>query len=154
AQAALQHAARADGQRRIERLPIDPDARRGFHWLPAPDAGDLYFDMEGDPLEDGGLEYLFGVGDRPGGRFDFRAFWAHDRTAERAAFEAFVDLVVARRRERPGAHIYHYASYEVTALQRLATLHGTREAEVDAMLRGHWLVDLYKVVREALRTSE
>jgi uncharacterized protein len=36
----------------------------------------------------------------------------------------------------------------------LATLHATREAEVDAMLRGGWLVDLYKVVRESLRTSE
>ncbi|MCW5661674.1 MAG: TM0106 family RecB-like putative nuclease [Burkholderiaceae bacterium] len=153
-QAALQHAARTDGRRRLELLPLDADGRRGFQRLPLPDAGDLYFDMEGDPLEDGGLEYLFGVGDRLGGSFDFRAFWAHDRAAECEAFEAFVDFVVARRRERPGAHVYHYASYEESALKRLATLHGTREAEVDAMLRGHWLVDLYKVVRESLRTSE
>jgi predicted RecB family nuclease len=154
AQAALQHAARTDGERRLELLPLDADARRGFYRLPPPDAGDLYFDMEGDPLEDGGLEYLFGVGDRLDGGFSFRAFWAHDRAAERVAFERFIDFVVARRRERPGAHIYHYASYEESALKRLATLHGTREAAVDAMLRGHWLVDLYKVVREALRTSE
>lgn len=154
AQAALQHEARTDGERHLELLPLDPDGKRGFHRLPMPDAGDLYFDMEGDPLEDGGLEYLFGVGDRLGGSLTFQPFWAHERVAERKAFEAFVDLVVARRRARPGAHVYHYASYEESALKRLATLHATREAEVDAMLRGSWLVDLYKVVREALRTSE
>src|SRR3546814_6983568 len=33
-------------------------------------------------------------------------------------------------------------------------LHGTREVEVDDLLRHHKLVDLYRVVREALRTSE
>jgi uncharacterized protein len=153
-QAALQHAARVSGERCIERLPLDADARRGFHRLPEPDAGDLYFDMEGDPLEDGGLEYLFGMGDRLSGAPNFRAFWAHDRAQERRAFEAFIDFVVARRRERPGAHVYHYASYEETALKRLAMLHATRESEVDDLLRQGALVDLYKVVREALRTSE
>lgn len=153
-QAALQHAARVDGKRRLELLPLDADARRGFHRLPAPDAGDLYFDMEGDPLEDGGLEYLFGVGDRLGGAHVFRAFWGHDRAQERAAFERLIDFIVARRRERPGAHVYHYASYEESALKRLATLHATREAELDRLLRQGVLVDLYKVVREALRTSE
>lgn len=153
-QAVLQHAARADGERHLELLPLDADGKRGFSRLPAPDPGDLYFDMEGDPLEDGGLEYLFGVGDRLGGSLEFQPFWAHDRMAERVAFERFIDFVVARRRERPGAHIYHYASYEEAALKRLATLHGTREADIDAMLREHCLVDLYKVVRESLRTSE
>ncbi|HEY6354349.1 MAG TPA: TM0106 family RecB-like putative nuclease, partial [Burkholderiaceae bacterium] len=153
-QAALQHQARVSGERHHELLPLDPDARRGFHRLPRPDMGDLYFDMEGDPLEDGGLEYLFGVGDRLPSAQPFRAFWAHNRIEERRAFEAFVDFVVARWRERPGAHVYHYASYEESALKRLATLHGTREAEVDALLRQHVLVDLYKVVRESLRISE
>ena len=33
-------------------------------------------------------------------------------------------------------------------------LHGTREADVDDLLRNHKLVDLYRVVREAIRTSE
>src|SRR3546814_5266664 len=32
--------------------------------------------------------------------------------------------------------------------------HGTREGEVDDFLRNHKLVDLYRVVREAIRTSE
>jgi len=46
------------------------------------------------------------------------------------------------------------ATYEETALKRLMSLHGTREAEVDHLLRAGKLVDLYKVVREGLRVSE
>src|SRR3546814_10306201 len=63
-------------------------------------------------------------------------------------------FMVERLAQRPGARIYHYAAYEETALKRLAMLHGTREVEVDDLLRHHKLVDLYRVVREALRTSE
>ena len=62
--------------------------------------------------------------------------------------------MTARLAANPGAHIYHYASYEESALKRLAMLHGTREIEVDNILRRHKLVDLYKVVREAVRISE
>src|SRR3546814_6609176 len=62
--------------------------------------------------------------------------------------------MVERLAQHPGARIYHYAAYEETALKRLAMLHGTREVEVDDLLRHHKLVDLYRVVREALRTSE
>ena len=51
-------------------------------------------------------------------------------------------------------HIYHYAHYEPSALKRLMSLHGTREAQLDDLLRGEKFVDLYKVVREAIRTSE
>src|SRR5205085_4472727 len=36
----------------------------------------------------------------------------------------------------------------------LAQQYGTREDQVDDLLRGRKLVDLYKVVREAIRTSE
>lgn len=153
-QAALQEHARRTGERKLEHLPLDPDCRRGFHRLPRPDQGDLYFDMEGDPLEDGGLEYLFGLWFREDGHWAFKPFWAHDRVQERQAFEEFVDFCVAHRRRHLGAHIYHYASYEETALKRLASLHATREVEVDDWLRQGVLVDLYKVVREGLRVSE
>jgi predicted RecB family nuclease len=52
---------------------------RGFHRLPPPSQGDLYFDMEGDPLHEDGLEYLFGVTWREGGALRFRAFRWHTR---------------------------------------------------------------------------
>ena len=41
---------------------------RGFCRLPQPSRGDVFFDMEGDPLLDGGLEYLFGVVSQDGGK--------------------------------------------------------------------------------------
>lgn len=122
--------------------------------MPRPDEGDLFFDMEGDPLEEGGLEYLFGLYLLADGEPQFRAFWAYDRAGEKLAFEQFMDFVTAWLRDHPGAHIYHYAAYEQTALKRLMSLHGTREAEVDNLLRTHKLVDLYKVVREGIRVSE
>jgi predicted RecB family nuclease len=152
-QAILQHHHRTTGERRIEILP--PVAGRGFGRMPPSDQGDMFFDMEGDPLFDGGLEYLFGVvAFDDEGEDRFHAFWAHDRAAEKFAFEQFMDFVTDRIARHPRAHVYHYASYEETALKRLAMYHGTREKEVDDLLRGDRLVDLYKVVAESIRTSE
>jgi AAA domain/RNase_H superfamily len=51
-------------------------------------------------------------------------------------------------------HVYHYAAYERTALTRLTGRHGTREAELDQLLRGERLVDLYSVVRQGIRISK
>ena len=154
AQAALQLQARETGERQVELLDLDPEGMRGFARLPRPDPGDLFFDMEGDPLEVGGLEYLFGVYWREADQPRFKPFWAHDRGEERIAFEQFMDFVGEHLRQHPGAHIYHYAPYEETALKKLMSLHATREAQVDNLLRRRKLVDLYKVVREGLRVSE
>ncbi|WP_309116417.1 TM0106 family RecB-like putative nuclease [Saccharothrix sp.] len=121
--------------------------------LPPPSPGDLFFDMEGDPfaLNGEGLEYLFGVVTP---EEEFTPFWAHTRPQEKAAFERFVDFATARLAQHPDAHIYHYAPYETSALKRLAALHGTREEAVDHLLRSRALVDLYAVVRKALRVSQ
>ncbi|SCU76043.1 conserved hypothetical protein [Cupriavidus necator] len=154
AQAKLQLKAREEGGRYYERLPKIDAGLRGFERLPEPNPGDMYFDMEGDPLEEGGLEYLFGLYVVDDGEEKFIPFWAHSRAEEKRAFEQFMDYVTERLRKFPDAHIYHYAPYEVTALKRLMSSHGTREAEVDNLLRLGKLVDLYKVVREALLISE
>lgn len=156
-QAALQHQPfDAAGRRRIELRAAEPGADgkpRGFALLPEPDAGDMYFDMEGFPHEPGGLEYLFGVGFFEKGersRWTFRAFWGHDRQGEKLAFEQFMDFVEERLRQFPRAHIYHYAAYEKTALERLASQHDTRAALLDRLLREGRLVDMYRVVGSAL----
>ena len=151
-QSALQLAKRTTGKDVVALLPVEPD--RGLNRLPHPNEGDMFFDMEGDPYEEGGLEYLFGVGYLENGEFQFKPFWAHNRTQERQSFESFVDWVSARLKTFPDAHIYHYASYEETALKRLMSLHGTREAQIDHFLRNHTLIDLYRVVRESIRVSE
>src|SRR2546421_1270324 len=152
AQARLQDGKRRDGRNRPQLLPAVDG--KGFARLPRPSAGDLFFDMEGDPLLEGGLEYLFGFAFLEPAQPTFRLFWGHDHAAEKAAFEAAMDFIAERLAADSDAHVYHYASYEESAVKRLAMMHGTREAEVDDLLRQGRLVDLYQVVREALRVSE
>ena len=160
-QARLQLEGRQAGEPRYELL-LPPagekiEAERGLATLPEPSANDLFFDIEGDPyaFEDG-LDYLFGVLETDG---TFHAFWARDETgavtldAERAAFERFMDFVMERFERDPSLHVYHYAPYEPTALKRLMGRHGTREADVDRLLRGGVLVDLLRAVRQGLRAS-
>jgi predicted RecB family nuclease len=151
-QAQLQSLKRRDGKNRWNVLPAE--AGRGFARLPQPSTGDLFFDMEGDPLIDGGLEYLFGFAYDANGQPAFQPFFGHTRAEEKVAFEAAMDFISARRAQFPVAHVYHYGTYEESALKRLAMQHGTREAEVDSLLRDRKLVDLYRVVREGLRVSE
>jgi uncharacterized protein len=155
-QAALQLAGRGADQPLHELLAPEDGHTRGFARLPLPDDGDVYLDMEGDPLHgDDGLEYLFGVYYRDGkaGAFEFKPFWGHTRAEEKQAFERFMDWLDQRRRKHPGLHVYHYAAYEDTALKKLSSRHATREALLDTFLRERRLVDLYKVVRESIRAS-
>ena len=151
-QASLQVRGRTSPRPIYELLEHEPPL--GFALLPQPAPGDVFFDMEGDPLFDPGrgLEYLFGcwIPDES----DFRAFWGLNREEEKRAFEGFVDFIVERRRRYPAMHVYHYASYEKSALRRLAQAHRTREEEIDHLLRGEVLVDLFAVVRQALVISE
>jgi len=151
-QAALQWQARQSGGNHFDILPQEQGCR-GFLRLPRPSAGDIFFDMEGDPLECGGLEYLFGLYFHDKGRPQFKAFWAHTRAEEKQAFEACMDFITDRLASYPDAHIYHYASYEETALKKLMSFHGSREAAMDNLLRAGKLIDLYKVVRESMRVS-
>jgi uncharacterized protein len=152
-QARLQLEARKTGKHTFELLPPSPG--RGFAMLPAPDFGDLFFDMEGDPLAGEGLEYLFGVYGRltRANCPEFRPIWAHSPEEEKAAFESAMRLFVDQISRHPGAHIYHYAAYEPTALKRLAMRYATMEAELDQLLRERRFVDLYRVVVQSLRTS-
>ena len=160
-QARIQLEGRRERRLKYELLvpfPGEPyEAERGLATLPPPSTGDLFFDIEGDPyaFEDG-LDYLFGVMGTDGA---FLAIWSRDATGEfslqgeRKAFEEFIDFVMARLEADPSMHVYHYAPYEPTALKRLMGRYGTREAEVDRLLREGVLVDLLRAVRQSLRAS-
>ena len=50
-------------------------------------------------------------------------------------------------------HIYHYASYERTHLTSIAARHGVGEADVDQLLADGVLVDLYPIVKRAVRVG-
>jgi predicted RecB family nuclease len=67
-------------------LPHDAQKKMGLSLLPPSSPLDIYFDIEGFPLEEGGLEYLWGVAyfDENGVR-QYKDFWAHqDKNIYRA----------------------------------------------------------------------
>ena len=160
-QARIQLEGRREGRLKYELLRPEAgepyEAERGLASLPRPSTGDLFLDLEGDPyaFEDG-LDYLFGVLETDD---TFHAFWSRDASGEfsldgeRAAFERLIDFVMARLAADPTMHVYHYAPYEPTAMKRLMGRYGTREAEVDRLLREGVLVDLLRAVRQSLRAS-
>lgn len=147
AQARLQQARKTGGPA-FELRPALPG--KGFDLLPAPQEGDVFYDIEGDPYYEGGLEYLHGLW----ADGEFTAFWAHDHAQEALALTNLMEWFRARLARYPEARIYHYAPYEVTALKRLTQKYGTHEAFLDRLLRERRFVDLYAVVRGALIASE
>ncbi len=135
-------------------IPSVDEPGRGLAVVPPSSPGDVWFDMEGYPHFEGGLEYLFGAVVVEHSQVLFHDWWASDRNSEKIAFERFIDWVYARWQKDPRMHIYHYAAYEVSALRRLMGRHGTREHQVDTLLRNEIFVDLYQVVRQAIKVGE
>ncbi|MBY5834021.1 TM0106 family RecB-like putative nuclease [Rhizobium ruizarguesonis] len=151
-QARLQSARRAGGLPAFELRNAEPG--KGFGLLPAPDEGDVFYDIEGDPYFPGGLEYLHGVWYREKDEWAFRAFWAHSREDEGRSVADLLTFLVEHMRRHPNAHIYHYANYEIAALRRLTAQHRTCEAAIDQLQRERRFVDLFKVVSGAMIASE
>ncbi|MCJ7795553.1 MAG: TM0106 family RecB-like putative nuclease [Thermoleophilia bacterium] len=153
--------ARVQLEGRVTRKPVHEllarEEGQGLARLPEPSPGDIFFDIEGDAfVGEAGLEYLFGFAVLDPGAADLPPYerqWAFGPEAERDAFEWFVDVVMARWQQHPDLHIYHFAPYEPSAVKRLMGRYATREEEVDRMLRAGLFVDLYAVVRQALRAS-
>ena len=137
---------------------VTPQPREtGLAGTPAPHPLDLYFDLEGDPYAAiPTLDYLWAYCDVDGAYFHR---WAHDVEGERAAFTWFLDEL--RRREALGGdwRVYHYNSYEVTSLERIAAAWpdaAERErlvAEVEHFVTTRF-DDLYRRVEAGLRTQD
>ena len=176
-QARVQHEQRVTGRPVVERLPVVPG--EGLSRLPAPSPGDLFLDLEGARFaREGGREFLFGLwepagltggdargeggrgegergegergeGERGEGRY--HAWWATTDAEERLAFEAVMDRIDRAWQADPGMHVYHYNHYEPAAFKRLVGRHITRGELLDRLLRAGRFVDLYPVVRQAVR---
>lgn len=152
-QAQLQLYKRSTGEDKFQLLEPQKD-NLGLHAIPEPSDGDLFFDIEGNPLYPEGLEYLFGIYSLEKGVPTFKDIWAHNHSDEKLAFKELISFFIDRLDKHPDMHIYHYASYEETAVKRLMSKYGVMEFEVDRLLRGKVFVDLYKVVTHSLQTSE
>jgi predicted RecB family nuclease len=127
----------------------------GLSLLPPKSPQDVFFDIEGFPLIDGGLEYLWGntYFDEQGNR-QFKEFWAHNAPQEKQSFSEFIHWVFARWQRDPSMHIYHYANYEIAACRKLMGRYGVCEHEVDTLLRNGVFIDLYKIVKAGLLIGE
>jgi DNA polymerase III delta prime subunit len=136
-------------------LPHEAHKKMGLALLPSASPLDIYFDIEGFPLEDGGLEYLWGVTyfDENGKR-QYKDYWAHNQEQEKASFKAFIEWTYARWEQNPSMHIYHYANYEIAACRKLMGRYGICEDLVDQLLRNEVFVDLYKIVKGSLLLGE
>ncbi|PLW66912.1 TM0106 family RecB-like putative nuclease [Pseudohalioglobus lutimaris] len=154
-QAAIQLRSEKAGTTEWEIRSANGPKRNGLAGLPPANAADLFWDLEGFPLEEGGLEYLWGcafLDDR--GERSFWERWAHDHTQEMRAFTDFIQWAYQRWLDNPGMHIYHYGHYEVSACKRLMGRYGVCEFEVDQLLRHGVFIDLYRVVLQGLVVGE
>lgn len=129
--------------------------RQGLALLPPCSSLDVFFDIEGFPLHEEGLEYLWGCTYfNEAGERDFKDFWAHNREEEKQAFQDFIRWVYDRWQQDPSMHIYHYANYEIAACRKLMGRFGVCEEEVDQLLRNEVFVDLYKIVKGSILLGE
>ena len=154
-QARLQKASDPPQSIEYEVVRPEPEApRQGLALLPPASAMDIFFDLEGYPLANsGGLEYLFGASYLEGETLHFKDWWAHNEQQEKVIFQHFIDWIYERWQADPLMHIYHYAPYETIALKRLMGKYGTREEQVDDLLRAEIFIDLYQIVRQGLRVG-
>lgn len=150
-QATLQATSKGKESPDFEIISYPADKPAGLSLLPPKSKNDIFFDIEGYPLIEGGLEYLWGATyfDEAGAR-QFKDFWAHDSEQEKLAFCQFMEWAYQRWIADPSMHIYHYASYEITACRKLMGRYGCYEFEVDQLLRNNVFVDLYKIVKSSM----
>lgn len=140
---------------KFEVIKPSPEDKQGLALLPPASPLDVFFDIEGYPLDEGGLEYLWGntYFDENGDR-QFIDFWAHNPEQEKQCFIDFITWVYGRWQQDPTMHIYHYANYEIAACRKLMGRYGVCEYEVDQLLRNEVFVDLYKVVKSGFYIGE
>jgi uncharacterized protein len=151
-QARIQVAGRTTDRPLYEVLSLSE--RHGLSLLPEASSMDIFLDLEGDPFTGlNGIEYLFGAALESTSEPIYASRWAHTPAEEKQAFEWFVDLVMDRWSQNPNMHVYHFTPYEPSAMKRLMGRYGTREDEIDRMLRGRVFVDLHTVLRRAVRAS-
>src|ERR1700729_51649 len=128
----------------------------GFCKLPEPTPHDLFLDFEGDPfVGENGLQYLTGLASRDsaGAAPIYEKRWALNREEEKKNFEWLIDRINCQKEINPAMHVYHFGSYEPSAMKRLMGMYATREDELDRILRAGVLVDLHQIFKQALRAG-
>ena len=136
--------------------PRNLNGIKGFNSLPEPSACDLYFDIESveDHIYPGGLEYLLGIYYIENDKEKFKALWSHNKEDEKQNVINFFEFTKSHFEKYPSSKIYHYGSYEITALMKLTSLHKVKGIEYDQYLRSFKFVNLLNVNKQGLLISE
>jgi predicted RecB family nuclease len=137
---------------------VSPQPRRmGVFGTPPANPLDIYFDLEGDPFAAiPTLDYLWAYCDRDGTYFHV---WGHSPAEERAAFIWFVNVLRDREKQGSDWQVYHYNTYEVTSMRRIAAawpdddVRDSLVEEVDRFIEERF-EDLYRRIELGLRTKD
>jgi uncharacterized protein len=158
-QALLQVRTRSDGTSgpayEVIETSDDPIYGHGFELMPEPDAGDVFFDFEGDPFWSPQYELMFLAGlfyQDEVGTWIYDQRWAHSLEEQRLMIDGLVDFLAARREQFPAMHVYHYNHTERSTIERL-----TRDAQDEnlfaSLVESGLFVDLFVVARNAVRVG-
>ena len=155
-QAKLQMEAEKEGTIKFKYIEKNFTLNKGFNLLPEPTQNDLFFDLEGvqDYVYEGKLEYLFGIFYEEKGEKIFKPFWAHNRQEEKKSLIKFFEFTKKHFEKYPKSKIYHYAPYEINALERLTSFHKVHGIDYDHWLNLNKFVDLLKVVKQGIYVSQ
>jgi hypothetical protein len=139
-------------------LPIpsgdDPVWGHGYGELPQPDAGDVFFDLEGHPFwtPAKGLFFLFGLWYSVNGAWVYEARWAHDLVEQQAVAAGVVEFFSERRQAFENPHVYHYNHTERSSLAAM-TLGTPSEALFTHLSDTGLFVDLMTVAKNAFQVG-
>jgi len=130
--------------------------KKGFNLLPRPSESDIFFDFESveDHVYLGGLEYLFGIYYKENKKEVFKPLWGHNRNEEKKNLINFFIFLKEHFEKYPQAKIYHYGSYEVTALNKLTSRHNINNDLMAHYLIEKKFVNLLNVIRQGVQISE
>ena len=133
----------------------DPNYGRGFEQMPAPDAGDVFFDFEGDPFWTPQNELMFLAGlyyQNEAGEWTYDERWAHTLHNQQLMIRGLMEFFRDRRERFPRMHVYHYNHTERSTMERL--MNDADDANLFASLDESGLfVDLFVIVRNAVRVG-
>ena len=158
-QAKLQEEKRITGKSRFVINETEND--KGLYKMPEPNAGDLFYDIEGFPQADArNFEYLHGIYFDNNKNKEFKYFGVkkYDKEEEKNIFIELINFLEKHFDKYPDAYIYHYNDYEKRALRELASEYSSSFPKgnnfVDRLLRQEKFVDLYRVVSQCMQTTE
>lgn len=116
--------------------------------IPLESPGDLFFDIEGYPMHNKGLEYLWGVLylKKPA-IYNYFSFWAHTKDREIKAFSSFIGLAYYMRKISPEMHIYHYGNYELAVCKKIAIINSQLQRQFEYLLINNVFIDLFKIIK-------